>query len=359
MVTVTLVVARPAGSPPSIALSATNVTLTVPEGTVNPAAGTVDVTNGGGGTLSGLAVGTITYGPEAANWLTADLSGTVAPATLTLGVTAASLVAGTYTATVPISSSLPGVSSQSVDISFEVTSSSPAVGILAASLTASPGGIAGPPSNLYVVEVSPTGQDVPRGRIQLADGGQLVITDLALSPSGTLYGISFTTLYTIDQATGEATKVGDLGLTENANGLTFDPSGKLFAATAPGKLYEVNVTTGQATEIGPFGGGLQSDGDIVFGPDGTLYGSAISEGHSVLIDISPTRGEARRVNPANALGVENVWGMAYFAGQLYGLTADPGTALGELVEIDVTSGVAGKVRDLSFDTGGASARRLR
>ena len=346
-VTVTFVVAPAPGGSPSITLSPSAVTFSAPVGGAEPDAQNVDVTNGGSGTLSGLAIGEITYGAGATGWLAASLSGTTAPATLTLEATTGSLAAATYTASVPITSSVTGVSAQSVEVSFVVTSTGPAEGILATSLTSS--------STLYIVEPSPTGTDVLQGPIQTAGGARPVITDLALSPGGTLYGISFTTLYTIDPSSGAAVEVGSLGLT-NANALAFDGDGKLFGATDVGGLFEVNVSTGLATAIGPFGGGLRSDGDIVFAPDGTLYGAALDQGTGVLVTINPANGQATRVSGA-AIGSGSVWGLAYFRSDLYGLTGGAGIAPGELVRINVSTGTATRIRSLSFDAGGAAARR--
>jgi hypothetical protein len=306
------------------------------------------VTNGGTGTLSGLAIGQVTYGPEAANWLDLELSGTEAPATLRLGVTAASLLAGTYTATIPITSTLVGVSPQNINVTFLVTPTSTTGGIFAASF--------GGASDLYVVEPSPTGNDVELGPIATAAGARPDITDFALAPDGTLYGISFSTLYTIDKSNGAAVEVGDLGVS-TANALAFASDGKLFGATNTGTFFQVNVTNGNATEIGSLGAGVVADGDIVFAPgSGILYGTVVQGGDVVLVTIDPATGQATRVSTSE-LGFTNVWGLAYFESKLYGLTAGPGAALGELVEINVTSGVATKVRNLSFDTGGAAAAR--
>ena len=59
--------------------------------------------------VTALTIGAIRYGPGASGWLAASLSSTTAPATVTVTPTLGSLGAGTYTATVPVSS--PYVSS--------------------------------------------------------------------------------------------------------------------------------------------------------------------------------------------------------------------------------------------------------
>lgn len=96
-----------ADAPPAvIALSAKSPSLRVVAG---PSTAFLDVTitNGGVFPLTNLAVQSIAYDPAASSgWLTATLpSGTNAPATLHLAVSAASLAVGTYSATVVLAGS--------------------------------------------------------------------------------------------------------------------------------------------------------------------------------------------------------------------------------------------------------------
>jgi len=70
----------------------------------------VNVTNGGSGTLSGLSIGTITYGQnQQAGWFSAALTSTTAPTTISVTYATTTLPAGTYTASVPVLSSTSGV----------------------------------------------------------------------------------------------------------------------------------------------------------------------------------------------------------------------------------------------------------
>jgi uncharacterized protein YjdB len=90
----------------------------------NPAAQTITVSNSGGGTLSGLSAGAVTYAAgQPAGWLTAAFDGsTTDPAPLTLRATTGSLAAGTYTASVPVTSSLAGVTAKSFPVTFTIGS---------------------------------------------------------------------------------------------------------------------------------------------------------------------------------------------------------------------------------------------
>ena len=110
---------------PSISLSGTNLSYSAPEGGANPASQFITITNGGGGTLSGLSTGTITYGAGATGWLQApNLSGTTAPATLTAQPVTGALSAGIYTATIPVQSGVASNSPQNLTVTFTVTAAS-------------------------------------------------------------------------------------------------------------------------------------------------------------------------------------------------------------------------------------------
>ena len=92
---------------PIIALSPATVTFTATLLGANPANQVVSIVNTGGGTLSGLSLGTVTYGAgQPTGWLTATLGGTTAPSGITLGAAIGSLANGTYTASFPVRSSL-------------------------------------------------------------------------------------------------------------------------------------------------------------------------------------------------------------------------------------------------------------
>lgn len=154
----TCVVDVSSAPPPLIGLSSGALTFTDTAGTADPAPQTVTVSNSGGGTLSGLAVGTIAYGSGASGWLTASLSGGTAPATLTLQPSNAGLNPGTYTATVPVTASGVGNSPQNVTVTYVLAV--PPV----SSITLSPGFAvlrAGDTTRLAVSGVDGLGNPVP------------------------------------------------------------------------------------------------------------------------------------------------------------------------------------------------------
>ena len=82
----------------------------------------VSITNAGAGALTGLSLGSIAYSTGGANWLTASLDSTTAPATLSLLASAKTLAVGAYSATVPVTSAATGVGNNpaAVTVSIQV-----------------------------------------------------------------------------------------------------------------------------------------------------------------------------------------------------------------------------------------------
>lgn len=138
---------------PVIGLNPTTLAFSTRAGATPSTSSTqVAIANTGTGTLSGLAIGTITYGAGASNWLTATLSGNTAPATITATADWAGLAPGTYTATIPVTSTVTGVTAASVTATLTVTAP-PAIRLVPdnAGFAAVVGG-ASPASQTIVVE---------------------------------------------------------------------------------------------------------------------------------------------------------------------------------------------------------------
>jgi hypothetical protein len=189
--------------------------------------------------------------------------------------------------------------------------------------------------DLYTV--NPSGWVVTRIG-PFANGDQM--TDLAVTPDGRVYGISFSTLYSVNKTTGKATRIGDVPGSSN-NGLTFLPDGNLLASDSAGDLKRINPATGAVTDLGTFGNGLSSAGDLVAVANGTLYGVSATtagggdgSGNNVLLRIDPATGHATVVGP---IGYGNVWGLAYVNSTILGFTTG-----GQILRIDPQTG-AGSV----------------
>lgn len=82
------------------------------------------VVNGAAGALDGLAVGPIVYDGDVTGWLTATLSGSAAPTTLSLRPSRTDLAAGSYTATVPLLAPAAQNSGVAVRVSYTVSTGS-------------------------------------------------------------------------------------------------------------------------------------------------------------------------------------------------------------------------------------------
>jgi hypothetical protein len=130
-VTVTYHVDR-APTPPVIVLSTTTRNFSATSGSGLPSSQTVDVTNGGEVALTGLSTTTIYTAGQPTNWLNVSLSSTTAPATITLTPNTTVIAAGTYTATVRVSTSIAGVASKDVTVTYTVVNP-PAIGLTATS----------------------------------------------------------------------------------------------------------------------------------------------------------------------------------------------------------------------------------
>jgi hypothetical protein len=109
-------------SSPTISLSPTSLTFNATVGGGNPSSQNVTVSNSGGGTLA-VPTTSITY-HSGSGWLTVTESGSSAPYTLKTQPATGSLAAGTYTATVNVSSSGATNSPQPYTVSFTLTSGS-------------------------------------------------------------------------------------------------------------------------------------------------------------------------------------------------------------------------------------------
>jgi fibronectin type 3 domain-containing protein len=111
-----------AATAPAIALSRSSVSFSTGALGGSPPSQTVEVTNDGGGTLSGLVV---TVVGENTSWLSAELSRTTAPATITLNATRGLLPVGTYTATLRVTSGVASNSPVEIPVTFTVALGAP------------------------------------------------------------------------------------------------------------------------------------------------------------------------------------------------------------------------------------------
>jgi hypothetical protein len=119
---------------PTISLSPTSLSFSATVGGANPASQNVTVSNSGGGTLASPTTA-ITY-TSGSGWLTVTCTGSSAPYTCKTQPATGSLAAGTYNATVKVSSSGATNSPQSYTVAFTVNPvSSPTISLSPTSLS--------------------------------------------------------------------------------------------------------------------------------------------------------------------------------------------------------------------------------
>lgn len=203
---------------------------------------------------------------------------------------------------------------------------------------------------LYIVD--PVTFDVTTVGPFNALGGDF-ITDLAVTPDGTIYGISNTKLYRVDPS-GQAIFVADVAGVSNV-ALTFLPDGTLLASDASGGVRSIDPATGAVIEIGAFGGGYATAGDLVAVADGTMY--AISDQglpdaftNNILLTVDPSTGVA---SPVGQIGYGRTFGAAYTNGHVYAFTS-----IGEIIEIDPMTGAGTPVRTHALEFWGAAVTPL-
>ena len=139
------------------------------------------------------------------------------------------------------------------------------------------------------------------------------MTDIAFAPNGKLYGISFNKLYQINQKTGKATVVGDLGI-KGANALEISDKGVAYvASTSNGILSKLNLGTGETDTVGRYSRSLKSEGDLAF-YDGRLY---LTTTANKILNISPTTG---RTLDSLSLGIADMYGLEQLGSTLYGFS---------------------------------------
>ncbi len=159
--------------------------------------------------------------------------------------------------------------------------------------------------------------------------------DIAVTPNGEIYTVSFEAVYQIDAETGAASYRADV--TYGNVGMTFLPDGTLLAADDAGGVRVIDPVTGGVTELGSFGNGYALAGDLVAVANGTMYGIA-DEGpagteatDNVLLRVNTDTGAATAIGP---IGYQGVYGIAVANEQVYAFTDD-----GQIIEIDPGTGV--------------------
>ncbi len=153
------------------------------------------------------------------------------------------------------------------------------------------------------------------------------VIDLAINKQGEIYATTSSSLVKVDKTTAKCTliKSGD----SYPNSLSFVPAGTVFPDKEAlvgyqGSTYVViDTVTGAITTKGALTGGYTSSGDIVSvigaGTYLTVKGKECND-NDCLVEVNPTTGDLiKKIGSANHA---DVFGLAYWANQLYGFTSE-------------------------------------
>jgi len=168
-----------------------------------------------------------------------------------------------------------------------------------------------------------------------------VLTDIAESKQGAVFGVNFGSLFRINRRSGAATRVGSLG-TNNMNALAFDAQGRLYGAGGAG-FYRINITTGRATLISRIPR-FNSTGDIAFDARRNRF-FATSNARSSLTDDLFSITPGGRASRVGQIGRRNIFGLTVEDNKLLGYT--PG---GVEITINVRTGRGTFKRNLQISS---------
>ena len=144
---------------------------------------------------------------------------------------------------------------------------------------------AGGPGELWTIDPTTGAGVLDIGPLDDSLGTNYAVTGLAFDPnSGVLYGStggrSGTLLLTINPVSALVTVVGSFnaGAGNTMADISFDSSGNLYGigSSAKAGLFSINEATGQATAIGPSGLAFTQGGGLAISADGVFYGTPIA-----------------------------------------------------------------------------------
>ena len=163
------------------------------------------------------------------------------------------------------------------------------------------------------------------------------VIDLALDKDSKIYATTFDGLYRVDAANAHCTLVST---GTYPNSLSFVPAGTLDPIVEAlvgynGSTYvRIDPATGAVTNVGALTGGYTSSGDIVSVKGGatflTVKGPSCAD---CLVKVDPKTGDL--VENLGAIGFTDVFGLAYWAGKVYGFTDG-----GQMFEVSPKAGLA-------------------
>jgi hypothetical protein len=163
------------------------------------------------------------------------------------------------------------------------------------------------------------------------------INDIALDESSSIYATTGAELFYVETNTGNCTRIAT-GMFPAS--LSFVPAGTVEAdrealvGFVGGDYVKIDSKSGMVTKIGEIGQGFASSGDVVSAKGGKTFLTVTGPGctdSDCLLEIDPKTGAlAKNWGP---IGKSKVFGLAFWAGALYGFTDS-----GELVLVTIDTG---------------------
>jgi hypothetical protein len=174
------------------------------------------------------------------------------------------------------------------------------------------------------------------------------LTDIGFNSAGTLYGTTFTNLYTINTATGAAGSVGAYSGISGMNALLGNGSNLLGAAFNTNTVYSINAASASTSTFATLT--VPSAGDLAFSGS-TLYESAVSPtgGSNELVNVSTgTPVGLFHVGSVSGAQLNNVFGLADDGTTMYAVA---GT---EVYSVNLANAVLTPLFDYSLKENGQS-----
>ncbi|MEL6753116.1 MAG: VWA domain-containing protein, partial [Pseudomonadota bacterium] len=179
--------------------------------------------------------------------------------------------------------------------------------------------------------------DLATDQAEFVSSTFIEFTDIAYSIGGTLFGITSTDLYRIDEQTGEATLVAELDV-DGANALSFDRGGNALIATGgtPGIL--VLDSTGATAPLGGVVGSTTSvsAGDIIVLGEDAFFTTRDATLESFAIADNQLQATVSTGDPA-------VFGLARVDAEAYAFSGS------SLFDLDLGTGALGLRNDLGSE----------
>ena len=258
----------PPAQPPSISLSAAQVSFSYTMSGAAPAAQTLGLSNSGGGTLSWTA-------SSNSSWLTVFPASGTGAGTLTIGVSTVGLSAQSYTGTITISAAGASNSPQVISVSLTVNAAAPSISLSASKVS----------FNYTLGGSAPSSQTVG-----ISDGG-----------GGTLFwsASSNSSWLTVSPASG--TGAGTLSLGINVAGLsaqTYTGAITVTASDASNTPQTISITLNVSsapvtspTVLGIVNSASWSNGTVAPGELVTIGGSLLGPSAGLSGSIDPSTGK--------------------------------------------------------------------